>query len=117
MQAIANLIALVIESDVLQRAISKPSVDPISKDSLIGPTELTGTGHDTATIDPNRKIEIDSVLQSQTFRSDFSAAIERHRWHCRIGFCDTIRRYTVWKILLCNRAVRFSRFLNFQAAQ
>src|SRR6202011_4414985 len=58
MQTISDLITFPAKTDIFQRPISQPRVDPVSKDTLIATTELTCPGQHAAAIDPNGKIEI-----------------------------------------------------------
>jgi len=79
MQAIADLRSAAIESDITERPLTQPRVDPIAEDSLIGPTKLTSAGQDSAAIDPNRKVKTCAVLESEAFRSELRAPVKRHR--------------------------------------
>src|SRR5215470_932040 len=110
MQTIANLISPPLKPNVFQRAASHVRVDPKSENALIGPPELPRARKHTAPVYPNRKIEIRSVFQSQTFRCDFCAAIKGNRWHRRIALRNTVRRDTIREILLCHGSICFARF-------
>lgn len=46
MKAIAHLKATAIKPDVLEWAISKPCIDPVTEDPLIGSPELPRAGKD-----------------------------------------------------------------------
>src|ERR1700686_5138282 len=117
MQAIADLVSAPAESNVGERPLPKPCVNPVAKNPLVGPAKLARTRQNAAAIDPHRKVEIHPVLQSQTFRSELRAAVERHRRRYRVIFRNAVCRYALWKILIRHGPVRAGKFLHFQAAQ
>ncbi len=56
-EAVADLVALTIEADVAEGSAAEVAIDPIRKNALVGSTELTGAGHDTAAVDENLEAE------------------------------------------------------------
>ena len=70
-EAVADLVALTIEADVAQRSTAEVAVDPIGEDALVGSTELTGAGHDAATVDENLEAERLAVFQREHFAGEF----------------------------------------------
>jgi hypothetical protein len=55
MQTVSDLVTVSSEADVAERLLSEPAVDPIREDPLVWLPELSGTGEDPASIDPDRE--------------------------------------------------------------
>ncbi len=76
MQAVADLMAHAVETDVFQRAFFTPRVEPEGKDSLIGFTELSGSCHDAAAVDPDGEVKGMSILHGQLLGGEFGGSIQ-----------------------------------------
>src|SRR5436853_234078 len=116
MKAIAHLEATAIKSDVFEWAISKPCIDPVTEDSLIGATKLPRAGKDPATINPNRKIERSAILQRQRFGSNLRAAVKGHRRSRQVILGHSIARDPIRESLACDRPICPVKFLDLESA-
>ena len=65
MEAVAYLVPFAIKADVLERFALLVAVEPVSKNPLIGFTELPRTGQHATTVDPDRKVERVAVFEGQ----------------------------------------------------
>ena len=76
MKAVTNLGATPIEADIFQGPLSLPGTDPKGEDPLIGSTELSCAGQNTAAVDPNRKPESFCILQRKKFRASLRGSVK-----------------------------------------
>ena len=53
-EAIADLVAVAAETDVLERAVAQVRVEPVGENALVGAAELAGAREDAAAIHKNR---------------------------------------------------------------
>ena len=65
-----------------------------------GLSKLACARQNAAAINPNRKVEIHAILQSQTLRSELGAAVERHPWRYRVIFRNAVGRYALRETLV-----------------
>ena len=72
------MMALSTKTNIFERALSLPRMNPVAKDALISLPELSGTGEDAAAVDPYREIERHSIFQGQQFRAFLGGPIERY---------------------------------------
>jgi hypothetical protein len=54
------------------------TIDPVGENALIGSTNLTGTGKNTAAIYEYREVEGLAVFESNDFGGEFVRAVERY---------------------------------------
>ena len=78
MQTIADLVTEAAKSKVFQRSAMKPGVEPIGKDALVGPAELTRSGEDSAPVDENRETERLAKFEREDLRGQLGGAVKRH---------------------------------------
>src|SRR5262249_56191759 len=78
-ETVPPLIALSAKAGVTQRPATKPAVDPIGEDALVGPPKLAGPREDTAPIDPHREVISFPVLERELLAGKLRGAVERHR--------------------------------------
>lgn len=76
MESVANLMPEAVEANIFERTSLAESMDPVTEDALSWVGELTGSAHDTAAIDPNRKSAHRAIFNREVFACDFCGAVE-----------------------------------------
>jgi len=67
MEAVADLVALSVEADVLEGLFLRPAVDPVTEDALVSFAELSRPGQDAAAVDPHGEVEGGAILEGEEF--------------------------------------------------
>ncbi len=88
MQAVAHLVALAAESDVLEGPPAQVAVDPVGEDPLVRPAELPGAGEDAAAVDEDGQGEGLAVFQGERLARELCRPVERNRRRGGEGFGD-----------------------------
>src|SRR5437870_11311536 len=94
MKTIAHLITVSRKSRIGKGPPTQVGIEPIGKNPLVWPAELTRPGQKATAVDPNRQPESLGVLQRQVLRSQLRATVERKRWISDEIFRNTVRGET-----------------------
>lgn len=78
MQAVADLITISAETDVLERTTAQITIEPIGENALVGATELAGTGKYAAAVNEDRQVERLAVFERKGLGGEFCCAVERN---------------------------------------
>ncbi len=78
-QAVAHLVAVAAEAEILEWTPPQPAVDPVGEDALVGAAELPRAREHAAAVDEHREAEHPAVFERQRLGGELGRAVERDR--------------------------------------
>ena len=105
MKTVANLMALAIKTDVLQRFALVVAVKPIGEYPLIGFAKLAGPGEHAAAVDPHGEAKGIAIFEGKLLGGQLRASVERYGRRGGKRFVDAVGREAdnirTWRRMVC----------------